>query len=189
MKPEGPKRAQIVLVMVLMALLVLACGPAEVGAGYPTPPGGSVPVSAEAATLMEEELDKEILQNPGQEFRLRVTNEMATSYLALKMPELPLDRPQVWFSQGKVFTKGTFTALCLVRPQLFAVIIPHMVEGQFQIEIEKVYLGPLSLPNTLLNFFSRSITETMAEAQIRLSFDSIDVLEGELIVSGTKVGG
>ena len=37
---------------------------------------------------------------------------------------LPLEKPQIWFSQGKAYIRGTFTAICLFHPDVLIVAAP-----------------------------------------------------------------
>src|SRR5437870_2572182 len=111
----------------IMQLLVLfgvwgalACG-TGLTAVHPTPPGGAIKPNPAAAAELENDIRNQIFGSTKKDFRLSITSQQATSYLSLRSTNLPLENLQVWFTQGKMFLRGTLTAVCLLHPDVLFV--------------------------------------------------------------------
>ncbi len=176
---------RVLLLLLIGAIFALACG-TSLAAASPTPPGGPVKVTAAAADELEKNVRNQVLDPTKSDFRILVTNEQATSYANLRNTSLPLEKPQIWFSQGKVFVRGTFTAICLYHPDILIIAVPKLQDRQIVVTVQQIDVGAFSLPQDWIGTISQSITDSIAEAQINLNFDQLEVLEGELLIGGTK---
>ena len=59
-------------------------------------------------------------------------------------------------------------------------------DGQIEVEVEEVQMGPFPFPSQVLESASVSINETLAEMQLDLEISTLEILEGELQVAGTR---
>jgi len=169
----------------LVALTIVAC----TTAGSATLPGGPVEVSPEAAQRVEAKLVKALTLDPSAQFILRFTDEEVTSYLAIKLEETtetPITDPQVRFTKGKIYIAGKLTNVGPVQVRAMIVAAPHVTDDQLVIDIESVYLGPISAPNALLDSLSQTIDEAFEEAQVKLKITQVEVFESEIVIVGEK---
>jgi hypothetical protein len=143
-------------------------------------------VSAVAADDLERTVRNQIFDPSKTSYRISVSNQQATSYLNLRAGGIPLDRPQVWFTQGKVFLRGTLTAICLYHPDVMIIAAPTVKDKQIVVNILQIYAGSFTLPQDWNATISKSISDSIAEAQLNLNFDRLEVLEGEIVISGSK---
>jgi hypothetical protein len=156
----------------------------------PSPPGGEIPASQEAADRLKENFNREMQEaSTGEEFRLFVTDEEITSLVALSLQEtssVPLSNPQVWFTAGRVYLTGTFSPFWPFRFPSLIVTTATVQDGQVQVEVERAQMGPFPFPRGALESASESINETLAEMQLDLEVKTLEILEGELQLAGTR---
>jgi len=169
----------------LVALTIVAC----TVAGSATLPGGPVQVSPEAAQRVEAKLVEALTLNPNDQFILRFTDEEVTSYLALKLEETaepPITDPQVRLTKGKIYIAGKLTNIGPVQVKAMIVAAPRIMDDQLVIDVENVYLGPIPIPNTLLDSLSQTIDQALEEAQVKLKITQVEVFESEIVIVGEK---
>jgi len=177
------------LVGLLLLVASLACTPGDSG-DLPSPPGGHVPVSQEAADRLKENFNREMQEaSTGEEFRLFVTNEEITGLVATTLKDtgsVPLSDPQVWFTSGRVYMTGTFSPFWPFTFQSLIAATAVVHDGQIEVEVEEAQMGPFPFPSRVLESASVSINETLAEMQLDLEITTLEILEGELQVAGTR---
>lgn len=169
----------------LLALTILAC----TTAGSVTLPGNPVEISSAAAQRVEAKLVKAFQENPNNQFILRFTDEEVTSYLALTLEETtnpPITDPQLRFTKGKIYVAGRLTNTGPMQVKAMVVAAPRVTDDQLVIDIESVYLGPIPVPDTLLDSLSQTIDEALEEAQINLKITQVEVFESEIVIVGEK---
>ncbi len=177
---------RLVLLMLMFSVLgVLACG-AGLSASSPTPPGGAIKVSNAAADELEKNVRNQIFDPTKKDFRIAVTSQQATSYINRRMTNISLEKPQVWFTQGKAFMRGTYTQLCLFHPEVLIIATPKVKDKKILVNFQQIYVGSFALPQDWLPTVSQSITDSIEDAQINLNFERLDILEGELVITGSK---
>ena len=177
------------LLLVLAALILALALAWTLGgnhAAQATPSGGSIKITQAAAEELEKNVRNQIFDLNQQAFRLTLTDQQVTSFVNLKNANVPLDHPQIWFAQGKTFMSGSFTLLCLFHPEVLVVAAPQVRDRKVQANVQQIYVGAFQLPQSWLQMISKSISDSIDEAQINLSFEKIEILEGELIISGVK---
>lgn len=183
------RQTALIVVGVFIILASLACAPGNSG-GMPAPPGGPIPVSQEAADRLKENFNREMQEaSAGDEFRLFVTNEEITSLVALTLQEtssVPLSDPQVWFTAGRIYMTGSFSPFWPLKfPSLIAAsAVVH--GGRVEVEVEEAQMGSFPFPSGALESASDSINETLAEMQLDLQVNTLEILEGELQMAGTR---
>ena len=183
------RQTALSVVGLLIILASLACSPGN-PANIPSPPGGQIPVSREAADRLRENFNREMQEaSTGEEFRLFVTNEEITALVALTLQDtssVPLSEPQVWFTAGRVYVTGTFSPFWPFRFQSLIVATAVVRDGQVEVEFEEAQMGPLPFPQQVLESASESINETLVEMQLDLEVTALEILEGELQLAGTR---
>ncbi len=178
------KRRALILTLMVFALL-LACSPCR--SGESAIPGGPVQVSPEAADRLEAKLREALQNNPSGQFILHLTDEEVTSYAALKLgeaEEAPITDPQIRFTKGKVYMTGNVVGVLPFRVRATVVASAEIVDEQLQVKLDKVTLGPLPVPNSMLKRLSQTINETLSEAQLEITVSEIQILEGEILIAG-----
>jgi hypothetical protein len=169
----------------LLALTILACKTT----GSVNLPGSPVEISPEAAQRVEAKLVQALQENPNNQFILRLTNEEITSYIAYSLEETtepPITDPQVRFTKGKVYVAGKLTNISPMQVEALIVAVPRIIDEQLVIEIESVHLGPLPVPDTLLDTLSETVDKALTEAQAELKITQVEVFEDEIVIVGEK---
>jgi len=183
------RRTTLSVIGLLIILTSLACGSGNPG-DVPSPPGGQIPVSQEAADRLRENFSREMQEaSTGEEFRLFITNEEMTSLVALTLQEtssVPLSDPQVWFTAGRIYLTGTFSPSWPFRFRSLIVATAVVRDGQVEVEVEEAQMGPFPFPRRALASASESINETLAEMQLDLNVTTLEILEGEMQLAGTR---
>jgi hypothetical protein len=179
------RHRKLLVLLVLGACAALAC---ESGLApfSPAPPGGTIQASGAAADELESNIRNQLFNPARKTFQISITNQQATSYATLRNTRLPLEKPQIWFSQGKAYVRGTFTAICLFHPDVLIVAAPSVKDKQLVVNVLQIYAGTFGLPHDWLATVSKSVTDSITDAQMNLDFERVDVLEGELVITGSK---
>jgi hypothetical protein len=180
------------LVRFLVAVLVLfgmACGPCNLlSADVPTPPH-TIAVSTEAAQQLESRIQQNLSGEPGQQFIMRMTDAEVTSLVATKLAqydESPVSEPQIWFTRGKIYGTGRLVNVIPIATRFYVVAMARIEDGRAVISIEESSAGALPIPDGVLNTISQSINETVDEMQLDVTVTALEILEGEIIVKGTR---
>jgi len=184
------RRSWIRLVVPVVLLLGLACGPCNLlsNQDLPTPPRPIV-VSTESAGQLEARIRQNLGGEPGQQFILRMTDTEVTSLVATeleKYDEAPITDPQIWFTKGKIYGTGRLVNVLPVETDVFIVATARVVDGQVVVVVEDVSAGALPVPDSLLDTISQSINETVDELQLDVEVTALEILEGEVIVKGVR---
>jgi len=177
------------LVMLLLLVVLLACGPACVSSGpvvMPCQPD----ISQAAASRLEEKLRPLIEEEGSAVVTLQTTSDEVTSFLTWMLEEhagqLPLENPRVCFTPGEIYVGGRFTNILPFEFQGVVVLAPHLVEGRLRIEIVRASAGSVLLPGALLRSLSDTLNETLAEWGKDIHFSAVEIGEGQITVSGHR---
>jgi len=192
---RGRREKRILCLSLAIVLLVLACAPCGLlSTRVPTLPR-SIPTSPAAAQHLKEKLE-ETLAEGEEEFTLRLTEEEVTSYLACKLEEMgegaPIKDLRIWFTEGKIHATGDLSNVLPVQTRVTIVASAKVANGQVQITIEKAMAGSVPLPSVLLTSLSKTISETLQEAQEKATKESpfriteVEIREKEIIITGRK---
>jgi hypothetical protein len=187
------QRRRTLLLVVIFTIIAtgLACtlNPGNPG-DIPSPPGGQIPVSQEAADRLKENFNREMQQaSTGDEFRLFVTNEEMTSLVALTLQAssgVPLSDPQIWFTAGRIYLTGIFSPIWPFKFRSLIVATAVVHNGQIRTQVERAQMGAFPFPQQVLESTSQTINETLAQMQMDLEVTKLQILEGELQVAGTR---
>jgi hypothetical protein len=177
------------LVLPLLLLAGLACGPCNLLAGnQPTPPR-PIAVSTESAGQLESRIQQNLAGEPGQQFILPMSDAEVTSLVATKLAESgdsPVTEPQIWFTKGKIYGTGKLVNVLPVPTPFYMVAAPRVEDGKVVFVMEETSAGAVPIPDGLLKTLSQSINETVEELQLDVEVTALEILEGEMIVKGVR---
>ena len=177
------------LLLGLVALLILACGPCGLLSGaVPTPPRPVV-VSTDAAGLLESRVEQSIEGQTGQPFILTMTDSEVTSLAAIelaKYDESPVTEPRIWFSQGKIHGTGNLVNVLPIETSVYVAVAAWVEGQQLLVEIEEASAGSFPLPDSVLDMISQSISETVDEIQLHVEVTGLEIREGEATLYGIR---
>lgn len=176
----APDRRWIALGLVALGVLAaFACRPCCQASRTRPTPGPTVAVSTEAAAHLEERIEG---LSPSA-FRFELSEEEATSYLALRVADtIPLASPQVRFLPGKIILEGDLTSP--VRAHVILAGSLRAVDGRLEIELHEARAGAVTLPPLLLASLADSLSEQLSLAQAGIIIEEVDVRAGTVTVSG-----
>lgn len=177
------------LVVPVLMLLGLACGPCSLLSGeVPTPPH-PIAVSTESAAQLESRIQQNLGGEQGQQFILRMTDAEVTSLLAAELAEIdgsPVSNPQVWFTKGQIYGTGRLVNVLPVETDFYVVATARIQDGKVAIEITEISAGALPVPDSVLDTISQSMNETVDELQLDVEVTALEILEGEAILKGVQ---
>ena len=183
------QRVWVRLVLPLLLLFGLACGPCNLLAGdQPTPPR-PIAVSTESAGQLESRIQQNLTGEPGQQFILRMSDAEVTSLVATKLAEndeAPVADPQIWFTKGKIYGTGKLVNVLPVQTSFSMVASARVEDGKVVVDMEETSAGAVPIPDSLLSTMSQSINETVEELQLDVEITALEILEGEMIVKGVR---
>jgi uncharacterized protein YpmS len=183
------RRVLVRLMIPVLMLVGLACGPCDLLSGQvPTPPH-PIAVSTESAGQLESRIRQNLAGESGQQFILRMTDSEVTSLVAVKLAdydESPVSNPQIWFTKGKIYGTGQLVNVLLFETSFFVVAAARIQDGQVVVEVEKSSAGALPIPEGVLETISQSMNETMDEMQLDVQVTALEILEGEAIIKGLR---
>lgn len=181
-------RLMLIITLFLFSIsLACVCLPGSGGATAPTPPGGAVKISSEAAERLKTRLNDSVQQNTNGEIILRFDNEEISSYLALELQkqggQAILQDPQIWFTSGKIFITGTLKGVMPIDVPARITATALAKNKKVEFSIENATMGPLPFPQNLLDTFSQSVNETLYESiDPRAEVSRLEILEGEMVI-------
>jgi hypothetical protein len=183
------RRQCVRLLIPVLLLLSLACGPCSLlSAEAPTPPH-PIAVSTESAAQLQSRIQQNLGGEPGSQFIMRMTDSEVTSLVATKLAEYdesPVTEPQIWFTKGKIYGTGRLVNVLPIETDFSVIASARILDGQLVVSIEESSAGALPVPDGLLDTLSRSINETVDELQLDVEVTALEILEGEAIVKGTR---
>jgi uncharacterized protein YpmS len=92
----------------------------------------------------------------------------------------------VWFTKGRIYGTGRLVNVLPVEADISVVASAHIEDGKVRVVVEEIAAGTLPLPGRFLETVSQSINETVEEMQLDVEIDALEILEGEVIVKGTR---
>jgi hypothetical protein len=117
-------------------------------------------------------------------FSVTLTQEEATSLLALRLPGSPFLNAQVHFSDGKVYISGVVNmGVALKVVSMWSVA---QSSGRPRVFLERAAIGPFSLAPFLLNSVSSTINEMIDESGTGIMPTNVRIGDGLLTVEGRK---
>lgn len=178
-------------ILLLLVLTSLACGLAGSGDQI-APPGGSIPVSEEAAGRLKQNFNQALQEaSSDHESQLRVTNEEITSLVAIELAQtgqIPVTNPQVWFTAGRVYMTSDVDVMGPVELNSLIVATAVVNEGRILVTVEEAKMGSFDFPDRLLESITQTVNETLTGVFVGadLEITRLEILEGETYVLGTR---
>lgn len=183
------RRRLIRMIVPVLLLLGLACGPCNLLSGeVPTPPHPIV-ISTESAGQLESRIRQNLSGEPGQQFILRMTDDEVTSLVAIKLAEYdesPVTEPQIWFTRGLIYGTGHLVNVLPVATDVSFVGSARILDGKVVVDMDRVSAGAVPIPESLLETISQSINETVEDLQLDVEVTALEILEGEVIIKGVR---
>ncbi|MDM8527480.1 hypothetical protein QUF58_04640 [Anaerolineales bacterium HSG24] len=179
------KPPNLILIIVLFALIVLACGSQT----HATPPTGLIVVKREAAQQLKQNAYQALAEaSDSYEATFRVTDEQITSLVALELTrtgQIPLRQPQVWFKPDQIYVTG-LVSVAGVDVTMHLICSAFVQDGRLLFEITSAQTDYLDLPEATLLSLTQTINEALAELPIEVEITKVVILEGEMRVKGIE---
>ena len=177
------------LIVPVLILLALACGPCSFLTSERPMPPRAISVSTEAAEQLESRIRQNLKGEAGSQFILRSTETEVTSWAATelsKYDEAPIVNPQIWFTRGNVYATGTLVKVVPLETDFLVIASARITNGQVVVEVQESSAGAIPIPGPVLELISESISETLDELQLDVEVTALEILEGEVIIKGTR---
>jgi uncharacterized protein YpmS len=127
---------------------------------------------------------------PGQRFELSITDSEISSLVSSKLAqygsESPVQDPIIWFTRGKIHATGHLVNVLPVEANFYLVAQASVEDGRVVTVIERISAGSVPIPESVLGMLSRSASETIDELQLGITITGLQMLEGEVIIRGTR---
>ena len=177
------------LLLLCFALLwaILACSPC----GWLSLPGIKLPdrpieITEEAAQCFREKLQGAWESQGKGQFRLQFTDQELTSYINLKLKvasDVPLAEPRIWFTRGKIYVSGELSSEELpLSGRAVIVASAQVADEQIRISIDQASIGRVPIPRAFLDSLSDTVNGGLAQAQLDIKVQRLEILEGEAII-------
>ena len=173
------KRILLILAAFVLILEVSACTRPQIDL-----PNRDVPVTQEAAQRFEEKI-AQLKQAPGGDIKITFTESEITSYINIKLAEnnLPVQRPTIWFSSGKIYIKGRFeTSGIPLKGDAVLVLMLSVQDGKLNLKVEKAVVGRVPVPQSVLDELTSLANERLTTITGPLPVKELQILEGEAIL-------
>ena len=184
-----PSRPLALVVLAGTCLLLVACSPCALlesgrakGGSDTTPE--RVRVSPDLAVSLEDTIDRVMGLPSDTPFVLQLTQEELTSYVALRLSGLPLHDPQVWISPGQMRATGVITEPIRTRFSISCSVTGTPSDPELR--FETAALDGMPVPKFVLEMLTDRANQIVAQASFDVTVREIILLEGELIISGTR---
>ena len=173
------KRLVLWLMIFLVVLSTAACAKPKIDL-----PDRDVPITEEAAQRFEKKLTQ-LKDATGGDVKLSITESEVTSYINLRLlqDDLPVQKPTIWFSEGKVYLKGRLEGEGLpVTGDAILVVALTVHDGVLQVRVEKAIIGRFPVPDSVLDKLT-DLTNERIKAEIGpIRIKELQILEGEAIL-------
>ncbi len=183
-RPTSSRSLYLIVGVALLLLLCLAL--AICLAASPRPPRLSLPhiEPTDSAAASGEDKIWAVDRAPHGPFRLEITQEEATSLIALRLPDSPFLKPQVYITGGRVHISGEVSLG--VPMQVRTEWATAMVGGKPRVVLERAAIGPFALPGIMLNSVTSTVNEMIDESGTGIVPTALRIEEGVLIIEGIK---
>jgi uncharacterized protein YpmS len=190
MKHQSKSRAGYGFLMVLALLIVMmACNlPQRKIADIPTP----IPVTTASAQEMEDILGDAVkgFEETGT-IDIEISESQLTSYIAVQLESQPdpvFQNPQIGLRDGEIQLSGDVTQGNLALPMKARIAVSATSSGNLEYEITSASLGPLPLPQSIIDQLSTQIDqviETNFSSQLAgINISEVVIANGVMTIKG-----
>lgn len=183
-----PNKRSFLLVLTILALLVagLACNLPVRGMADPTP----IPVSESAVQeLATEVASAAATAVSGGPIVLEFTEQQLTSAAALELQstgETAVRDVQVYLRDGIIQISGTANQSGFDLPLSVALRVSVDAQGMPQTEVMEAKIGPLSLPQSVIDQFTANFNQLLASRLAQeagtMAIESITIADGKMTI-------
>jgi len=158
--------------------------------GAVSPPVAAVPPSKELADQMRERV-MAAKSSPGP-FVLEISDQELTSYIIGLLQsgagEFPAKDMQITFGDGYVDVWATFIEIAPTDVPAYIRATLHAQDGMLAFSLIEANVGQFPVPGAMRETIAQSLSETLAELQLGLRLDDVQVQPGKVILSGQVTG-
>ena len=125
-------------------------------------------------------------------FTIEVSDQELTSYIIGLLQsgagEFPAKDMQIKFGDGYADIWATFIEVAPSDVPAYIRATIEAQDGQLVFDIVEANAGQFPLPGAMREAISQSLSETLAELQLGLQIDDVQVLPGKMVLSGEVTG-
>lgn len=158
--------------------------------GAVTPPVTPIPPSKDLAREMRERVTQ--AKSVVGPFTIEVSDQELTSYIVGLLQsgagEFPAKDMQIEFGDGYADIWATFIEVAPSDVPVYVRATIKAQDGQLVFYIVEANAGQFPVPGAMREAISQSLSETLAELQLGLQIDAVQVLPGKMILSGEVTG-
>ncbi len=188
------QKVRILGVLLVLVFLSLACNFPMSAA--PTRPPTPVPMTTEEVQQFEEQVAA-TFENPAPsgEVSITITDQQINAYLtdrlsSLSDPDFTIEEPQAHFTDGKVEVYGKVTRSSIKVDTKIVMTAQVSAEGRTVLTVESINLGPLPVPDTLVEKVNQNVNNLLDEylSSVDASFTvkTIAITEGQMTITGVR---
>jgi hypothetical protein len=158
--------------------------------GAAAPPLTPFPVSEDLAQGVRDRV-KEVEFTTGT-FAVEISDQELTSYVIALLQSGPGDFPardmQVQFGDGYVDIWATFIDIAPTAIPAYVRATAEVVDKQVVFRITEANAGVFPVPGALRESISQTLSETLAELELGLQVDRVEIQPGKMILTGQVTG-
>jgi len=158
--------------------------------GATSPPMTPVPVSEALAKEMRERVTQVKAQSGP--FTVEISDQELTSYIVTLLQagpgEFPARDMQVQFGDGYVDIWATFIEVAPVDVPAYVRATVDAADGQVVFYITQANAGAFPIPGAMRESISRTLSESLAELQLGLQVERVEIRPGTMTLSGQVTG-
>lgn len=184
---ESPSESGSARIMMALAVLCLVAPLMITGCSLPAcqsaPQGTPIRISQQAAQRVQVKVEQ-IAASPRPDFVFDVTDEEATSYLALNFNQTSITEPEVRFLAGQVQLSGKVAQL--LNNPVVTLWTAQVVDGTVRVKVVSASVACIPVPPQLLDSLSETLNQMILESQVNIKVASIKLDAGQAQVTGQK---
>jgi hypothetical protein len=183
-RPVPPRTIYLVAALAVLVLLCASLAFCVVASPRPAPVALPVVQASEEAAQSGEDKINAAADAPLGPYTVQMSEEEATSLLALRLPGSPFLNPQVRFRDGKVYISGIVNMGVNIHVQSQWIVVDDGLQPR--IKLDRASIGPSGLPTILLNSVSSTINQMIDESGTGILPTVIRIEDGAIVIVLSK---